>query len=241
MEPETTEIMEDAFAASIKAMMAGNMFVSLLMAGALQYLFGMINSIQLMMLGLFFSLLQPPNAKIIQIELYKAVAFDFFQTETIYVEVFGFKDSESFNDAFDEAGVQGSTFIIGIGPIFFFIIIFPVFIFFHQFVSWLFKGEQKIKCIKNYIKPKNYLVIAVVFIIESSLELLMTSCICILMMREERVSTAAEVFSTILTILILVALAITPIYLFVGGIRLYKARLRHDRATVKKLKPIFEG
>ena len=45
MEPETTEIMEDAFAASIKAMMAGNMFVSLLMAGALQYLFGMINSI----------------------------------------------------------------------------------------------------------------------------------------------------------------------------------------------------
>ena len=105
MEPETTEIMEDAFAASIKAMMAGNMFVSLLMAGASQYLFGMINSIQLMMLGLFFSLLQPPNAKIIQIELYKAVAFDFFQTETIYNEVFGFKESESFNDAFDEAGV----------------------------------------------------------------------------------------------------------------------------------------
>lgn len=58
--------------------MAGNLFISLLMAYALQYLWGMVNSLQLIVLASLFDLLIPENAKVIQVEIMKACAFDFF-------------------------------------------------------------------------------------------------------------------------------------------------------------------
>jgi hypothetical protein len=44
-------IFEDTFAAAVKAIMAGNIFISLLLASVIQYLWGMINSLQIIVLG----------------------------------------------------------------------------------------------------------------------------------------------------------------------------------------------
>lgn len=85
--------------------MAGNFFISIAMATALQHLWAMINAMQIIVLGVFFDCYWPPNAQIILISLLKSCSFDLFQTESIYTEIFGFKDSESFSDLFDEAGI----------------------------------------------------------------------------------------------------------------------------------------
>ena len=93
----------------------------------------------MIVLNVFTNCIIPQNAKIIQIELLKTVSFDIFKTENLYNEWFGFKDSPTFSDAFDEADIQGSNFVIGIGPIFLTVVIFPFYIMIHACARYLFK------------------------------------------------------------------------------------------------------
>ena len=146
---------------------------------------------QIIVLGVFFDCYWPPNAQIILISLLKSCSFDLFQTESIYTETFGFKDSESFSELFDEAGLEGSIFVIGIGPIFLFIILFPIYMAVHSCARWVFKGEEKIKCIIKFIQPKNFTVILMIFLLEGCLELGLTCSVSLL-----KVSKTNNIFQT---------------------------------------------
>ena len=63
--PETVQTISDSFASAVKSIMAGNFFLSLILATALQYLWGMINALQLIVLGVFFDLLMPANTEVV--------------------------------------------------------------------------------------------------------------------------------------------------------------------------------
>ena len=159
--------------------MAGNIFISLLLASMIQYLWSMINSLQIIVLGVLLDCLQPPNAKVIQFEILKACAFDFFRTETIYRAIFDFGDSESFSDAFDEAEIQGSIFIIGIGPVFLIFAIYIVYFLVHTLFKCLFKGGQnRCNCMNKFIQPKNYTNIFIIFLLEGCIEIGTMCSVC---------------------------------------------------------------
>ena len=161
--------------------MASNLVLSLVLASALQYLWGMVNSLQIMVLGMFFKLLFPANSAIIQTEILKSCAFDFFHTEIYYQEIFNFKDSDSLTELFEDAEISGSIFIIGIGPVFIFITLFPLYILSHKMANYLCKGETTCKCCQNFLGPKNFSIIAMAFLLEGCLELGLTASICVLM------------------------------------------------------------
>ena len=78
-----------------------------------------------------------------------------------------------------------------------------------------------------------------VFILESCLEIGTTAAIFLLKMNPDRFATPQEVFSSALAFILSAALVIAPIYVFIAGISLYKAKKRRDRETVKRLKPLF--
>ena len=84
-----------------------------------------------MVIPVLFTLNHPNNAKIIQTSILKLCAFDFFQTEKFYEEVLGLEKGKSFSDIFDQAGLEGHNFIIGIGPIFFYFLLFPLGVLLH--------------------------------------------------------------------------------------------------------------
>ena len=134
--------------------MAGNFFVTLTLAGAMQYLYGMVNALQIVVLGIFTNCMTPTNSKVIQVELFKTVSFDIFDTENIYTSWFGFGDSPTLSDAFEEANMDGSNFILGLGPMFMIIVIFPLYMMSHRCMKYVFQDGIKSKCIKNFIKPK---------------------------------------------------------------------------------------
>ena len=73
----------------------------------------MINALQIMVLAVFFNILLPANVKAIDFGVLQACTFDFYQTDTLFAEMFGFVETESFSDAFEEAGYGGSNFMIG--------------------------------------------------------------------------------------------------------------------------------
>ena len=53
---------------------------------------------------------------------------DLFGTDALYEWLFGFGESEHFDNLFLDAGFEGSNFIVGIGPIFLMVVIFVVWV-----------------------------------------------------------------------------------------------------------------
>lgn len=179
--PEDEQALGSGFAATIKSIMAGNFFISLLLASALQYLWGMVNALQMIVFAVFFNLLMPSNVQTVEIQILKACSFDLFQTELIYTEIFGFMESDDFSEKFNLAGLAGSNFIVGIGPVFIFVVIFPIYVLIHLGMKNLFKGEEKIDCIKRFIEPKAFVNIFIVFMLEGCIELGLTCGVCLML------------------------------------------------------------
>ena len=220
--------------------MAGNAFITILLATTLQYLWGMVNALQIMVMTVFFYSLIPPNASVIMVEILKACNFELFDSEP-YFEYFDFGDSESYTVIFEESGFSGSIFMPGLGCVFLFVALFPIYVVVHSLMRYMFKDEQKIKCIKNFIQPKNFGVIVVVFMLEGCVELGLGASVSLLMLDSDRVSSFWECFSTGLAIFFCIILSIVPFYTMIAGYRLYKAKKKRDRKTVRKLRPIFNG
>ena len=180
----------------------------------------------------------------IQFEILKACSFDFFQTETVYKAIFGYGDSESFSDALDEAEIQGSIFILLIGPVFLFIVLYTIYILVHTVCNYLFKGGQvKSNCMNKFIQPKGFTNVFIIFLLEGCVELgiscgvcfsivsqvslsikALTSHLSVHQLTAARISSFSEIFSTSLGFVMAVALIVAPFYIFVAGNRLYKAK-----------------
>mmetsp|Transcript_20992 Transcript_20992/g.28248 ORF Transcript_20992/g.28248 Transcript_20992/m.28248 type:complete len:81 (+) Transcript_20992:194-436(+) len=79
-----TESFRDGFSSAVKAIMAGNFFISIIFATALQYLWGMINALQMIMLAGLFNIAIPENLQVIIIEVTKALNLEFWDTEEAY-------------------------------------------------------------------------------------------------------------------------------------------------------------
>jgi len=109
----------------VRAIIASNVALTLIFASALQYLWGLVNALQIIVIAIFFDLLLPPNLQVIIDELKKACNFEFFETDDFYNEIFDFKETPNFSEKFEAVGIEGSNFIISMGTSFIFIVYFP--------------------------------------------------------------------------------------------------------------------
>ena len=80
-----------------------------------------------MTLVVLFDLNAPINMQSVYIATLKISNFDIYHTEDLYKEWFGFKDTESWNQLFEDADISGSNFIILIGPTFIAVVCFPLY------------------------------------------------------------------------------------------------------------------
>ena len=106
----------------------------------------------------------------------KLCAFDFFHTELFFEKFFGLENGESFSEIFDDAGIQGHNFIMGIGPIFFYILAFPIYILVHK-LSQQLCGDNWM--LENFNKAKKYQVMILQFLFGACFELNITACISV--------------------------------------------------------------
>ena len=196
--------------------MAGNVFITIALATALQYLWGMVNALQIIVLEVFFFCETPANAKVIMIEILKSCNFEVFDGGPFF-ELLKFKESKSFTEIFEEANYEGSVFIEGLGSLFFGIMIFPIYILIHSISKRCCKGHKRFKFIKNFIRPKSFLMIYMVFMLEGCIELGLTGSVSVIMLNSDRVSNFSEFFSTVLAIFFCISLIIAPIYTFYAG------------------------
>ena len=159
----------ESFTETLRAVLAGNLVLTLLLAGALQYMWGMINSLQIIVMSVLFNnLLMPENDYAIKVIIMKLTAFDFFNSEELYNRWFEFGPTPSFSDQFDEAGYGGSNFILGIGPIFLFFIGFLCFMVLHTLARKVVcKCCLRSRLVAKFVAPKPFISIAMTFMLES--------------------------------------------------------------------------
>lgn len=89
------------------------------MGGVLQYLWGLVNTLQMIVLTALFSVMMPANCEEILFTIMKLTNLDIFRTEDIIGAIFGFADTEPLNKQFYLAGFESSNFFIELGPILF--------------------------------------------------------------------------------------------------------------------------
>ena len=165
---------------------------NLIFGNSIESAVALLVGLQLCTLTVLFNLKTPPNTRSILVKMLKLSNFDLYQTEKIYTQMFGFNETEPFNQLFNSSGFDTSNFIIGIGPIFASFFVFPVW----RMVLLLMRRICRCSFIPSRIKkqPKPWVVTANVFIRVACLELALTALITLKMTPKENLHLPAELF-----------------------------------------------
>ena len=207
----------------IKAYFGANLLFSLFSAGALQYLWGLINSLQMIVLTALFAIKVPFNAEMIMIAILKMVQLDFIPVESYLTTIFNFRDTKPFfleetldgesYSKFEEVGYDSSNFIMLIGPIFFFLLAYLAFQIVRCPISFCIK---KCKCRDNcFTRPfitSNRLIFIMRFVLEGCVEIGLSALIAVKMMDKEVLEDNWEVMGLALAFISLLLLLATPFY-----------------------------
>ena len=203
---------------------SGNAFISLFAAQFLQYLWGMINALQVIVFTALFNINVPENAMTLMTAILQLAALDFIEIDQV-LTFLEFRETEPFfqqsydngeqYSKFEDAGYESSVFFLNLGAIILVILIFIAYVIVKKIFQLLFsicKGCTK-NCIGRALTSKiDYSVVILRFLLESCLELGLSALITTLMYDSSNYDSFWEAVSTSCAFLSLLALAIAPFY-----------------------------
>jgi hypothetical protein len=116
----------------VSSVMYVNIIVQLVLSGSLHALWGMINSMQLIMHVALFQISLPAIVLIFIQNFISLVKFDIFDLSTLLTILYGFTPNDAvapYNDNFNMLGYVSTNMIENLGPIFLYIeLFFPIMI-----------------------------------------------------------------------------------------------------------------
>ena len=129
---------------ALKVFFSANIFLSFFMASLLQYLWGMINSLQIIVLTDLFGLQNvPPNASMVMQSILKMCSLEFIDTGFVLEALFNFRETSAFSTRVTEDGVESSKFADAgyesaiffelLGPLLFVMIVFCLMVLLRKF------------------------------------------------------------------------------------------------------------
>ena len=126
------------FSTSFKSFLASNFIMGALLAVSLQFMWGLINALQLIVLTVLFNTKVPVNAKEVLVVILTIANFELVDTEEIYPTIFKFTETESFNQIYDACEMETSNFIMLIG-----ILLVPMSLYFIGAVPYIIYKKSK--------------------------------------------------------------------------------------------------
>jgi len=139
-------------------------------------------------------------------------SFDIFYAEPVIKRIFNFEDTPAFNDIFELGGYSGSTFLLGIAPLFVIACLFGLF----QMVRWLGlrylpSSTPRMKSIRQKLNDTGPSEAAFIrFVLEGNIDFMTWSIISLVHAHRNPSSwhNFADVFSNLL------AIAVWPVMLY---------------------------
>ena len=129
---------------ALMAFFSANIFLTIFSAGLMQLLWGLINTLQIIVLTYLFNLDIPMNASMLMVMLLKLCSMEFFSTDELFDKMFDFRETEPYNtivhangdkeSKYDDAGYETTIFFLLLGPIFFLVLIFLAYVLFKRFI-----------------------------------------------------------------------------------------------------------
>lgn len=167
---------------TLQAFFGANALLGVFSSYLMQYLWGLINALQMIVISALFSLDMPYNARDVMIMILKLVAFEFYDTGEILAYFFDFRETEPFLagefdyngesiSRFAEAGYESSNFIELLGLIFIGILISLAILIFIGLLRLIF-WRCGANCFTNCIRRKiDYKIVSLRFLLESCIEI----------------------------------------------------------------------
>ena len=133
------------------------------------------------MLTVLFSIPQLPfNARLVLVTVSKIVAFELIPTEEIYAEIFGFEETPSVNQIFEDAKFDGSNFFQLLGLIFSIQVVYGLYMALHALGRYIVeKANIQNATIRKYTMRVQHKVVVIRFFLESCVEISIASLIAI--------------------------------------------------------------
>ena len=196
----------------------------------LQFLWGLINTIQMVMVTALFAILIPLNAFTLMITLLKLSNLDIMRTEDIHRSLFGFSDQVPFNAVYEQAGYETTNFLIESGTLLFVIVAFALFTALKAILNYATQncGEN---CLTKRLRQRSSLNVPIVrFLLEGCMDLGLVSAICLLGLDNNFSPNHA------IAIVLLVALLVTPLYLLRAAHKFKKSQAKElDEVETRKV------
>ena len=146
----------------------------------LQYLWGLINTLQMIVIIVLFNVQFPFNCATILIDVMQLANLDLLEVDKYTASIFSFSvKSQSMNDIFEAAGFRGSHFTTLLGMLFF-VISFSVISYLLKLLLKLVTKSCDANCFTRPLRKKvNTLVIVVRFFMESCNTIGLAALICL--------------------------------------------------------------
>ena len=119
-----TETISKRSEESFEILLGANMVATTIFSTSMQFMWGLVNTLQLIALTIFFDTLSPVNVQSVLINILKISNFDLYPTDQIYEKVFDFTETQPFNSLFEETGFESSNFILLTGTLFIFVLFY---------------------------------------------------------------------------------------------------------------------
>lgn len=122
---------------SLQAFVSMNAASSLIFSTSFSFLWGLINSVQIVVMPVLYYLPDLPiNINTILVSLYQLATFDLL--DSVFEPIFNKDGDESYSDTFEQAGMEGQNFISLVGLIIPLFALYLMWIVIHKILRYLF-------------------------------------------------------------------------------------------------------
>ena len=140
----------------------------------------------MIVLTVLFSVMRPQNAESVLVTVMEYVNFDIFETQKHINFVFDFPETAPFNQIFNRAGYNTTTYIIELGAIVHMSVGFAILVPMREIFKRVMKKRETSNRFLQYLKGKsdkmNYEVIIVRFLLEGCIELGLAAMITVIIL-----------------------------------------------------------
>ena len=198
----------------VLTVLGANFITTLLSAQVIQYLWGIINSLQLIVMAVLYPLIIPTICYDVLISIMRLTNLDIIEVDFLIDIMFNFREVEPFNTTFEEAGYDSTNFFIAMGPLFFIIIIYLTWMPIRKLIQWCGKKTTGGNCLTRWMRQEsNFKLVIVRFFFEGCVELGLSTLICITKISKDNFKAPWESLSTAIALLLTLLLLLFPFYL----------------------------
>ena len=195
---EVIEAISSTTQAAVFGFATSNYLMSLLFSNLIQLLWGVINTLQLIMLTVLFTVSMPINSHNIMIELLKITNLDMIDTNWILQKIMTLEETPPFSQTFGNAGYETTNFLLELGPLLFFMVASGIFValrlLFGKLISM--RCRNRSNCLASYFSKKTFVKATFVrFLLESCIEIGLTALICVCSVSRAPLSILSNPFS----------------------------------------------